>query len=70
MGMAMMNVRRVVMGVYQNFMGMNMRMRLPSTFDNMFMNVVSIIMCMSVLVNNILMNVYMIVIFYQKNICP
>jgi len=70
MGMAMLNVRRVVMGVFQNIMGMNMRMRLPGTFDNMFMLVVSIIMCMSVLVNNILMNVYMIVIFHQKNICP
>jgi|GEM_PF-4764075 len=66
----MMNVRRMVMGVFQNIMSMNMRMRLPGTFDNIFMLVVSIIMCMSVLVNNILMNVYMIVIFHQKNICP
>jgi len=66
----MMNVRGMVMGVFQNIMSMNMRMRLPVTFDNMFMLVVSILMCMSVLVNNILMNVYMIVIFHQKNICP
>ena len=70
MGMAMLNVWRVVMGVFQNIMDMNMRMRSPGTFNNMFMQVVSIMMYMSVVVNNILMNVHMIVFFHQKNVCP
>jgi hypothetical protein len=62
--MAMMNIRGVVMSVFQNIMDMNMRMRLPGSHDELFMLVVSIIMYMSMLVNRTLMNMYMFVIFH------